>query len=252
MLYEMIDERVQSDVDVLSDERAVAAVAARGLFKQYTGGDGGVIHVLEGVDLELRAGEAVAVIGESGTGKSTLLHILGGLDRPSAGEVRVGEDMLWRLSDEALTHLRNRRLGFVFQFHHLLREFTAVENVMMPLLLAGIGWAPARERSRELLARVGLDRRFEHKPGQLSGGEQQRVAVARALIARPVVVLADEPSGNLDPETGERLHDILLEACRERGAAMVLVTHNRELAARADRVLRLEGGQLLPAHAAPL
>lgn len=248
----MIEERVQAKVDVFSGERNQAAVFARGLFKQYVGGDGGVIHVLEGVDLELSAGEAVAVTGESGTGKSTLLHILGGLDRPSGGDVRIGGRSLWRLPDEALTQLRNERLGFVFQFHHLLREFTAVENVMMPLLLAGVGWASARERSRELLARVGLERRLEHKPGQLSGGEQQRVAVARALVARPVVVLADEPSGNLDPETGERLHDILLEACRERSAAMVLVTHNRELAARADRVLRLEAGQLLPAHAAPL
>ena len=249
MPYEMIEEGLQTEV--MSDVPQVAAVSARGLFKQYIGGDGGVIHVLEGVDLELAPGEAVAIIGESGTGKSTLLHILGGLDRPSTGEIEIGGHSLPGLSDEALTRLRNEQLGFVFQFHHLLREFTAVENVMMPLLLAGVGWQPARERARDLLARVGLDRRFEHKPGQLSGGEQQRVAVARALVGRPVVVLADEPSGNLDPETGERLHDVLLEACRERDAAMVLVTHNRELAARADRVLRLESGQLLPAHAAP-
>lgn len=247
----MSNERTQSEV--LPVRSTLAAVSAKGLSKRYVGGDGGVIQVLDGVDLDLGHGEAVAIIGESGTGKSTLLHILGGLDRPSAGEVRIGGRSLWSLSDEVLTQLRNERLGFVFQFHHLLREFTAVENVMMPLLLGGMRRNVARDRARALLGRVGLEHRLEHRPGQLSGGEQQRVAVARALVTRPVVVLADEPSGNLDPETGERLHDVLLEASREHGAAMVLVTHNRELASRADRVLRLDAGHLLPVHdGAPL
>lgn len=227
----------------VSDPRVIA-VAASGLTKQYIGGDGRAIPVLTGVELELRAGESVAVVGESGTGKSTLLHILGGLDRPSSGEVRIAGKSLGTLSDDALTRMRNARLGFVFQFHHLLREFSALENTMMPLLLAGVGVSAARQRAREMLGRVGLEHRLDHKPGQLSGGEQQRVAVARALVGRPVLLLADEPSGNLDPETGKRLHDLLFEAAEEQQAAMVLVTHNRELATMADRVLRLESGHL--------
>ncbi|HEX7241388.1 MAG TPA: ABC transporter ATP-binding protein [Longimicrobiaceae bacterium] len=229
-------------------EEREAAVLARGVSKRYVGGDGTPIQVLEGVDLEVAAGESIAVIGQSGAGKSTLLHILGGLDVPSAGEVRVGASELARLSGDALARFRNEKIGFVFQFHHLLREFSALENVAMPLLIAGTPPRQAHERAREMLGSVGLGPRVEHKPAQLSGGEQQRVAVARALVTRPVLLLADEPSGNLDPPTGERLHDLLFEVSRENGAAMILVTHNLDLAARADRVLRLHGGKLVPAE----
>ncbi len=229
-------------------EEREAAVLARGVSKRYVGGDGTPIQVLEGVDLEVAAGESIAVIGQSGAGKSTLLHILGGLDVPSAGEVRVGTSEMARLSEDALARFRNEKIGFVFQFHHLLREFSALENVAMPLLIAGTPPRQAHERAREMLGSVGLGPRVEHTPAQLSGGEQQRVAVARALVTRPVLLLADEPSGNLDPPTGERLHDLLFEVSRENGAAMILVTHNLDLAARADRVLRLHGGKLVPAE----
>ncbi len=176
--------------------------------------------------------------------------MLGGLDRGEEGFVSVGGEELAALSAEGLSQARGRRIGFVFQFHHLLREFTALENVMMPQLVMGTADGPARERARDLLEQVGLGPRAEHKPAQLSGGEQQRVAVARALANRPLALLADEPSGNLDPETSERLHDLLFRVCREEGAAMVLVTHDLVLAARADRVLRLEGGRLVRAEAA--
>jgi lipoprotein-releasing system ATP-binding protein len=226
---------------------AAPVVVARGLSKEYIGGDGRPIHVLEGVDLEVAAGESIAVIGQSGAGKSTLLHLLGGLDAPRTGDVRVAGSDLSRLAPEPLARLRNDKVGFVFQFHHLLREFSALENVMMPLLIGGADPRGAAERARQILVRVGLEPRLEHKPAQLSGGEQQRVAVARALVTGPVLLLADEPSGNLDPPTGERLHDLLFEVSRENGAAMILVTHNLDLAARADRVLRLLGGKLVPA-----
>lgn len=224
-----------------------AAAHALDVSRRYVGGDGTPIQVLENLDLEVLPGESIAVIGQSGVGKSTLLHLLGGLDAPTTGEVRMAGFDLSRLSTEALARLRNERIGFVFQFHHLLREFTAVENVMMPRLIAGVAPRTAREEAAEILGRVGLERRLEHKPAQLSGGEQQRVAVARALVARPVLLLADEPSGNLDPPTGERLHDLLFQVGRESGAAMVLVTHNLDLASRADRVLRLKEGRLVSA-----
>ncbi|HEV2130738.1 MAG TPA: ABC transporter ATP-binding protein [Longimicrobiaceae bacterium] len=223
-------------------------IAARGLAKRYVGGDGTPLEILRGVDLDVAPGESIAIIGESGAGKSTLLHLLGGLDRPTGGEVRVGGEALQLLSDEQLARLRNARIGFVFQFHHLLREFSALENVMMPQLISGASARAARERARELLSQVGLERRLEHKPAALSGGEQQRVAVARALANRPLVVLADEPSGNLDPLTSDRLHDLLFEVSAEHASAMVLVTHNRDLAARADRVLRVEEAHLVPVH----
>jgi lipoprotein-releasing system ATP-binding protein len=222
-------------------------LSARGVRKEYVGGDGSHLLVLGGVDLDIPAGETVSVIGQSGSGKSTLLHVLGGLDRPGAGEVRVGGRNLAALGDEELARVRGETIGFVFQFHHLLREFTAVENVMMAQLIAGRGKAEARDRARELLAAVGLEGRLHHKPAQLSGGEQQRVAVARALANRPVVLLADEPSGNLDPGTSERLHDLLFRVSASEGAAMVLVTHDLGLAARAGRVLRLQDGVLAPA-----
>ncbi|CAA9297320.1 MAG: Lipoprotein-releasing system ATP-binding protein LolD, partial [uncultured Gemmatimonadetes bacterium] len=223
------------------------AISARGVRKSYVGGDGTPIHVLDGVDLDVRPGEMVSVIGASGSGKSTLLHVLGALDRPDEGAVSVGGVPVAGLNEQGMAELRAKRVGFVFQFHHLLREFSALENVMMPQLIAGTGEGRARERARELLDLVGLAGRLEHKPSQLSGGEQQRVAVARALANRPLVLLADEPSGNLDPSTSDRLHEHLFRVCREEGAAMVLVTHDLALAARADRVLRLLGGQLVEA-----
>jgi len=223
------------------------SISARGVRKSYVGGDGTPIHVLDGVDLDVRPGEMVSVIGASGSGKSTLLHVLGALDRPDEGAVSVGGVPVAGLNEQGMAELRAKRVGFVFQFHHLLREFSALENVMMPQLIAGTGEGRARERARELLDLVGLAGRLEHKPSQLSGGEQQRVAVARALANRPLVLLADEPSGNLDPSTSDRLHEHLFRVCREEGAAMVLVTHDLALAARADRVLRLLGGQLVDA-----
>jgi lipoprotein-releasing system ATP-binding protein len=203
--------------------------------------------VLDGVDLDIARGDAVSVIGRSGSGKSTLLQVLGGLDVPNAGEVFVGGQALHRLNEEEVGRVRSRMIGFVFQFHHLLREFTALENVMMPQLIRGATSREARDRARELLAGMGLEARSTHKPAQLSGGEQQRVAVARALANRPLVLLADEPSGNLDPETAEALHDEFFRVCRDEGAALVLVTHDLALAARAGRVLTLHAGHLVAA-----
>ena len=222
----------------------MTVIEARGLSKRYVGGDGGVITVLDGVDLAVKRGEMVAIIGASGAGKSTLLHLLGALDRPTAGEVVIAGQALGGLDDDAVSALRNRTVGFVFQFHHLLREFTALENVMMPLRIAGVDDAEAERRALGLLDRMGLAGRAHHRPAQLSGGEQQRTAVARALAADPSVLLADEPSGNLDHGNSERLHDLFAQLTRELEIAMVVVTHNRSLAARADRVLQLEDGRL--------
>jgi lipoprotein-releasing system ATP-binding protein len=229
------------------DAESAAAVAAYGVGKSYVSGDGAPLHILRDVDLRVAVGETIAVIGQSGAGKSTLLHLLGGLDRPSTGEVWIGEQRLTDLSEERLARLRTERIGFVFQFHHLLREFTALENVIMPQLIRGESRRAARDRARELLAQVGLEARAEHKPSQLSGGEQQRIAVARALANRPLVLLADEPSGNLDPHTSERLHDMLFAVSQEHSSAMILVTHNLDLAARADRVLRVHEAGLVAA-----
>lgn len=217
---------------------------ARGIEKVYRGGDGGELHVLQGVELRVREGEAVAVVGASGTGKSTLLHILGALDRPTRGEVRLGGQSVTGLDGRSVAALRNRHVGFVFQFHHLLREFTALENVAMPALIAGMDPEAARRRAMDLLEEVGLSDRVDHRPWQLSGGEQQRVAVARALANHPLVLLADEPSGNLDARSSEGLHDLLFRLKAERELSMVLVTHNRELAGRADRILVLSEGVL--------
>lgn len=222
-----------------------AVLVAEGLRKVYRGGDGSLIEVLSGVDLSVARGEFVAIVGESGAGKSTLLQLLGALDRPTAGVVRLAGEVYAEQAPDALARLRNRKLGFVFQFHHLLREFTALENVMMPLLIGGAAEAAARSRAEELLAAVGLAGRMTHRPGALSGGEQQRTAVARALAADPLVVLADEPSGNLDSRNSERLHDLFASLAREFETALVVVTHNRSLAGRADRVLSLDGGRLV-------
>lgn len=220
------------------------SLEARGIQKAFRLGDGSELQVLQGVDLSVRKGEAVAVLGTSGSGKSTLLHLLGALDRPDAGEVSVGGVGLAGLSDENVARIRNQQVGFVFQFHHLLREFTALENVMMPCLVGGMSRGLARERGEELLEAVGMAERLENRPWQLSGGEQQRVAVARALANRPSVLLADEPSGNLDSRTSLRLHDLLFELRGRDDLALVLVTHNRELADRADRILVLDSGVL--------
>ncbi|MCA9736740.1 MAG: ABC transporter ATP-binding protein [Gemmatimonadota bacterium] len=225
----------------MSDVPALEAVE---LAKRYALGDGSELEVLRRVDLRVARGESVAIVGESGCGKSTLLHILGLLDRPTQGEVRVGSASANGHDTQALAALRNRSIGFVFQFHHLLREFSALENAMMPALIAGAPEREARERARELLGWVGLERRLEHKPWQLSGGEQQRVAVARALVNDPAVLLADEPSGNLDERTSALLHDLLFRIRSERGTSMVIVTHNRDLAGRADRTLKLSDGTL--------
>jgi lipoprotein-releasing system ATP-binding protein len=217
---------------------------AHDLHKSYVGGDGGTINVLSGVDLSVSPREMVAIVGASGAGKSTLLHVLGALDKPSRGYVVIGGEPINGLDEEQLAALRNRSVGFVFQFHHLLREFTALENVMMPMRIAGRTVAAARSRAEELLSRVGLSGRMHHLPSALSGGEQQRTAVARALAMDPKVVLADEPSGNLDLANGEMLHDLLTEVVNDLEIGMVVVTHNRSLAARASRVLLLEGGRL--------
>jgi lipoprotein-releasing system ATP-binding protein len=219
-------------------------IEARELSKSYIGGDGGRVDVLNAVSLDVRRGEMIAIVGASGAGKSTLLHILGALDRPSAGEVVLDGESLSALDDFELSRLRNKKVGFVFQFHHLLREFSALENVMMPLRISGWGAHKARARATDMLARVGLSARSTHRPSEMSGGEQQRTAVARALAVDPVVVLADEPSGNLDHANAERLHEQFTQLVRDLDIAMVVVTHNKALAARADRALLLEDGRL--------
>jgi lipoprotein-releasing system ATP-binding protein len=223
-----------------------AILEAQGLRKLYRGGDGTPIEVLSGVDLAVGRGEFVAIMGASGSGKSTLLHLLGALDTPSGGTVRLDGLDYAEQSAAMLAAIRNRRIGFVFQFHHLLREFSALENVMMPLLIAGETESRARSHAEELLAAVGLAGRMTHRPSALSGGEQQRAAVARALATDPFVVLADEPSGNLDYANSERLHELFARLALEFETALVVVTHNRQLAGRADRVLSLEGGRLVP------
>jgi lipoprotein-releasing system ATP-binding protein len=222
---------------------ATPAIAAHDVHKVYRSG-AEELHVLRGVSLELQPGEAVAIVGGSGSGKSTLLHLLGALDRPTEGRIELGGLDIAGLDDDTLAGMRNRGIGFVFQFHHLLREFSALENVMMPALIAGRSAREAKARARRLLDAVGLSEREEHVSTELSGGEQQRVAVARALVNEPLVLLADEPSGNLDGETSARLHDLLFRIREEQGVAMVLVTHNPELAGMADRILTLSGGVL--------
>ena len=202
------------------------------------------LHILKGVHLAVRRGECLAIMGPSGVGKSTLLHILGGLDRPTAGEVYYNGTEISRLPEGDLAAFRNQTVGFVFQFHHLLPEFTALENVMMPALIGRQPLGSAEEKARGILQRVGLAERLAHRPGELSGGEQQRVAVARALVLSPNVLLADEPTGNLDSKTGEAIFDLLRELNREQGLTVILVTHNEWYARRTDRVLQMADGQL--------
>jgi lipoprotein-releasing system ATP-binding protein len=214
-----------------------------GLAKSYVVG-GRRLTVLKDLDLSLGRGEMVAIVGASGVGKSTLLHVLGGLDAPDAGTIRIGDASIERMSDQEKVGFRNRHVGFIFQFHHLLPEFTAVENAEMPLRIARAKVSEARERATALLARVGLAERVDHRPGMLSGGEQQRVAIARALIMQPALLLADEPTGDLDEHTAEALHDLLKEMHRERGLTSIIATHNPRLAAACDRTLRLEDGKL--------
>jgi lipoprotein-releasing system ATP-binding protein len=204
------------------------------------------LPVLDGIELDIRAGEMLAVVGASGVGKSTLLHILGALDRPTSGKVYYGDIDVFGLDNQRLSRFRNERVGFVFQFHHLLPEFTALENVMMPGLIRRMDREEAAAAAEKILTDVGLGARLLHRPGELSGGEQQRVAVARALMLKPDVVLADEPTGNLDMHTGEAIHDLLLGINKQQGITFVIVTHNDKLAVRADRVLRIADGRLTP------
>jgi len=223
---------------------AQTVIRAAKLEKEYETGKDLRLRVLKGIDLEVRKGEVLIVVGPSGSGKSTLLHILGGLDRPSAGTVLHNEQDLFLLTDEERARYRNRHMGFVFQFHHLLGEFTALENVAMPALLGGASMRSARAKAHGLLEAVGLQERTDHRPNELSGGEQQRVAVARALMNDPALILADEPSGNLDLETGEKLHALLVELAKTRGQTFVIATHNPDLAKRGNRMVRLVDGVL--------
>jgi len=217
----------------------------RGLERRFISG-GKVLEVLRGLDLSLRPGEVVGLVGPSGSGKSSLLHAAGLLERPSGGEVLVNGVDAWALSERARTDLRREALGFVYQFHHLLPEFSALDNVAMPRLIAGADRASARAEAERLLRLMGLAERLTHQPAQLSGGEQQRVAIARALANQPTVLLADEPTGNLDPRTADVVFEALRAVCRQEGAAALIATHNLELAQRCDRTLALQDGALRP------
>jgi len=230
------DELAQHDTNDL-------VIAARGISKRFKQGDLDV-SVLENLYFSIAAGERVAIVGSSGSGKSTLLHLLGGLDSPTTGEIEVAGQRMDKLSPAERGRLRNRMMGFVYQFHHLLPEFSALENVAMPLLIGGQRKGKSIERAKELLTRVGLGDRYRHKPGELSGGERQRAAIARALINDPRVVLADEPTGNLDEDTSAKVYELMLELNKELNTSFIIVTHDVKLAARMDRTLTMRQGTL--------
>lgn len=215
-------------------------ISASGIFKSY-----GALDVLKGVSLEIKKGEIISIVGASGAGKTTLLHILGTLDKPNKGELKMNDQLISGLSDKKLAEFRNKNIGFVFQFHHLLPEFTALENICIPAFIAGASKSEAENKAKELLAFLGLTERMNHKPSELSGGEQQRVAVARALINNPAVVLADEPSGNLDSATAKDLHQLFFTLREKFNQTFVIVTHNEELANMADRKLVMKDGNII-------
>ena len=229
----------------MTEPRGTALLEAEGVVREFRDA-GGVLRVLDGLHLLLRRGECVAIVGASGSGKTTLLQILGGLDQPTAGRVRIDGRELQALDERARGELRNRRIGFIYQFHHLLPEFSALENVALPLLLRRLPAAEAASRATTLLREVGLGERLAHRPHQLSGGERQRAAVARALVTDPALVFADEPTGNLDGRNATQVFELMLRLNRERGTTLVIVTHDLNLAARMDRVLTLAEGRLHP------